>query len=168
MKVSAARDARDLVAFGSFAMQDAAKPDLVLVRSPNSSTGYKFVYAFNKPECGRFQAKLKAGGEQRHLGYYETAEDAAAAVAVALGRTTVDSLNRAVSELGEKAQARNDYTRTRAIAGLKQAAEMKGLTKAQRRAAVVERAAKRAKRLEECQQSAANAIVAMSRVLSTE
>lgn len=153
-------------------MQHAATPDLVLVRSPNSSTGFKFVYASNKPECGRFQAKIKGGGEQRHLGYYDTAEDAAAAVAVALGRSTVETLNRAVSDLDEKAQARNDYLFTKDIDGVKEAAKMKVLTKAQRRAAAAERAANRAasraKRLEECQQSAASAIVAMSRALSSE
>ena len=149
-------------------MQHAATPDLVLVRSPNSSTGFKFVYASSKPSIGRFQAKIKAGGEQRHLGYYDRAEDAAAAVAVALGRSTVESLNRAVSELDEKSQARNDYTLTKQIDGVKEAAKIKVLTKAQRRAAAAERAANRAKRLEECRHSAASAIVAMSRALSTE
>ena len=149
-------------------MQHAATPDLVLVRSPNSSTGFKFVYVSNKPSIGRYQAKIKAGREQRHLGYYDTAEDAAVAVAVALGPDTVESLNRAVSELDEKAQARNDYTWTNQIDGVKKATAGNGLTQAQSRAAAAERAARRAKRLEECRQSAASAIVELSRALSSE
>lgn len=151
-------------------MTDRRQPGLVLARAPNSTTGYKYVYR-GKPGCGAFQAKLKVAHEQRHLGYYDTAEDAAVAVAEALGKKTVVSLGKAVAELDAKSQARNDYTRVEKVAGLGRALESKGMTKAQQKArqhAALARAEKKAtealaaaERMERCQRLAADAIVAL-------
>ena len=114
-------------------MTAGKKPGLALARSPNSTTGYKYVYR-GKAGCGAFQAKLKVGRDQRHLGYYDSAEDAAVAVAEALGKKTVLSLEKAVAKLDAKSQARHDYTRAANVAGLGRAIkEMGGITKAQRR-----------------------------------
>ena len=72
------------------------------------------------------------GRDQRHLGYYDSAEDAAVAVAEALGKKTVLSLERQL-KLDAKSQARHDYTRAANVAGLGRAIKEKGITKAQRR-----------------------------------
>ena len=146
------------------------KPGLALARSPNSTTGYKYVYR-GKAGCGAFQAKLKVGRDQRHLGYYDSAEDAAVAVAEALGKKTVLSLEKAVAKLDAKSQARHDYTRVDKVAGLERAVESKVMTKAHRKArehAALARAEKKAtealaaaERMERCQRLAADAIVAL-------
>ena len=63
----------------------------MLLTSPNAASGFKYVYK-GKDGWGRWQAKLKDKGVQRHLGYFDTAHEAATAVAAALGKATTSLL----------------------------------------------------------------------------
>ena len=60
-------------------------------------------------------------GVQRHLGYFDSAQEAATAVAAALGRATTSLLKKKIDCLDEKAQNRGDYVRTANVAGVQRA-----------------------------------------------
>ena len=92
----------------------------MLLMSPNAASGFKYVYK-GKDGWGRWQAKLKDKGVQRHLGYFDTAQEAATAVAAALGKTTTGLLKKKIDSLDEKAQNRGDYVRTADVAGVQRA-----------------------------------------------
>ena len=92
----------------------------MLLTSPNAASGFKYVYK-GKDGWGRWQAKLKDKGVQRHLGYFDTAHEAATAVAAALGKATTSLLKKKIDSLDEKAQNRGDYVRTANVAGVQRA-----------------------------------------------
>ena len=103
-------------------MTTAAGP--TLLRSDNSSTGYKYVFRLGPKHHhhgAQYQAKLKVAGGQKHLGYFATAEEAARVVALHLGPATVRNAQQAIDRLGPEFKKRHDYTFEDDIPGLAKA-----------------------------------------------
>jgi len=59
------------------AVRQANAEGLTLVRAESNSTGYKGVTWNKRPEATPYQAQVRRGGKNVHLGYFTTAEEAA-------------------------------------------------------------------------------------------